>query len=173
MNFEISFRSVTDDLISESFVQDQKFLKYRSLILRSIASSLSLVSSHNDSKQMNGSINSGKTLLESLINQLEDHHHQVAKDDLSYKPLDSPLQGPDRSRLSLYVDQSKVILAMLKGLLGLHCHQNTNELENAGQMYASSVKKVISKPVSKQLIKEDFLEDILNVIEVIYFCNST
>ena len=134
--------------------------------MRSIASSLSLVSTDNDTKQINGSLNSGKSLLESLIIQLEGHHNQVIKDALSYKPLDSPLQGPDRSRLSLYVDQGKVILAMLKGLLSLHSHQKTDELEKARQMYASSVQRIVLKPIPKELIKEDFLEDILNVIEV-------
>ena len=161
-------RCVTDDLISESFVQDQRFLKYRSLILRSIAASFALVSS-NSPKQMNGSTNSEKALFESLINQLEDHHEQVLKDTNSYKPLDSPIQGPDRSRLSLYVDHGQVILATLKGLLNLYSHQTIDVLEKAWQMYESKVQKIISKPIPEQLVKEEFLEDILNVTEV---CNN-
>ena len=42
LNFVFHRCGVTDDLISESFMQDQKFLKYRSLILRCVAACLFL-----------------------------------------------------------------------------------------------------------------------------------
>ena len=163
------FRSVTDDLISESFVQDQRFLKYRSLILRSIAASFNLLNGKN------GIIHGGQAeettgkavILESLINQLQEHHDQVLKEEVNYKALDSPIQGPYRSRLSLYVKHGQLMIAMFRGVASLYLNHASHDLINkAGQMYFSVVQEVLEKGKPSQLVREDFFEDILNTIEV-------
>ena len=156
-------------MISESFVQDQRFLKYRSLILRSIAASFNLLNGKN------GIIHGGQAeettgkavILESLINQLQEHHDQVLKEEVNYKALDSPIQGPYRSRLSLYVKHGQLMIAMFRGVASLYLNHASHDLINkAGQMYFSVVQEVLEKGKPSQLVREDFFEDILNTIEV-------
>ena len=48
--------------------------------------------------------NGSSQILESLIDKLEIHHNDVTKDEINYKALESPVQGPDRSRLTLFVE---------------------------------------------------------------------
>ena len=168
--FFFIFRSVTDDLISESFVQDQRFLKYRSLILRSIAASLNLLNAKNIVNGGEEATNQAENvILESLISQLQEHHDQVLKEEVNYKALDSPIQGPYRSRLSLYVKHGQLMIAMFRGVSSLHQHHghNLDEMSKAGQVYFSAVQEVLKKAKPTQLVREDFFEDILNTIEVI------
>ena len=155
-------------MISESFLQDQRFLKYRSLILRSIAASVHLL---NTKQVVNGDANDAeKTTLQCLINQLQEHHQQVLKEEVNYKALHSPIQGPYRSRLTLYTEHGQLMIGMFTGVASLHQNHSLDEMNKAGQLYTSLVDKVLKKAKPTQLVKEDFLEDILNTIEV---CFST
>ena len=157
-------------MISESFVQDQRFLKYRSLILRSIAASLNLLNGKNIINGGEEATNQAENvILESLISQLQEHHDQVLKEEVNYKALDSPIQGPYRSRLSLYVKHGQLMIAMFRGVSSLHQHHghNLDEMSKAGQVYFSAVQEVLKKAKPTQLVREDFFEDILNTIEVI------
>ena len=155
-------------MISESFVQDQRFLKYRSLILRSIAASLNLLNAKNIVNGGEEATNQENVILESLISQLQEHHDQVLKEEVNYKALDSPIQGPYRSRLSLYVKHGQLMIAMFRGVSSLHQHHghNLDEMSKAGQVYFSAVQEVLKKAKPTQLVREDFFEDILNTIEV-------
>merc|ERR1711881_284871 len=59
----------------------------------------------------NGSSNH-MPVLESLIEKLETHHNDVTKEEMNYKALESPVQGPDRSRLTLFVEGGHPILLL-------------------------------------------------------------
>ena len=67
LNFVFHRCGVTDDLISESFMQDQKFLKYRSLILRCVAACLFLAEDMQPSMVRNHNQNHTVGLLNSVI----------------------------------------------------------------------------------------------------------
>ena len=62
------------------------------------------------------------------------------------------------------------MIGMFTGVASLHQNHNIDEMNKAGQLYTSLVDKVLKKAKPTQLVKEDFLEDILNTIEV---CFST
>ena len=86
------------------------------MILRCVAACLFLAEDFRPTKSQNqnqtiaengGSSTSEASMekvLETLITKLQAHHEEVMKSEVNYKALESPIQGPDRSRLTNFVE---------------------------------------------------------------------
>jgi len=186
---------VTDDLISESFMQDQKFLKYRSLILRCVAACLflaediqpSMIRSHNQNHTKQGDVTitengSGSTassmeqVLRSLVAKLQAHNEEVMENEANYKALESPIQGPDRSRLTLFVesDHCALLMELFRAVLeaqkcgiggGSDSDSLINCLTKAFKLFCQMAELVIKS--SSHLLKnrEELFEKLVSIIE--------
>ena len=49
-------------------------------------------------------------VLRSLVAKLQAHNEEVIENEANYKALESPIQGPDRSRLTLFVESNHCAL---------------------------------------------------------------
>ena len=135
-------RAVNDELVSESFLLDQKFLKYRSLIMRALATAVYIsedihpsrtaafnLSSKKKSTDTNNTINIIPSIfsdserafllspvLESLIEVLVQHQKEVHDDGSDFNVSNKCAFGPDTSRLTLYSKSSHIdiLVTLLK-----------------------------------------------------------
>ena len=130
-------RAVNDELISESFMLEQKFLKYRSLAMRALATAVyisedihpSRLAALNIAKKDNitSSNSTGNDtiaenisdaergsllgpVLERLIDSLVDHHQEVKRDSVNFHGSNNLAFGPDTPRLTLYVNSFHIDL---------------------------------------------------------------
>ncbi len=185
---------MTDELISESFVQEQKFLKVRSLILRSLVGAFSLV---EDPPQAavphgvtNGSSESGADgglkmleVIESLSAQLEEAVASCGDINLGDDWL-NPVQGPERPRLHIYLRDG--VVAFHRQMLELVVRTrrrlpaktgapfswtaaDLSLIESVGSSYAQMVKtqcQRLGKAGQSMLDRESHFEAVFNLIEV-------
>lgn len=164
-------------------MQDQRFLKYRSLLVRSLAASLYLAEGiqsapkdHGGPTENGSSHSSMRTTLESLLAQLEAHHQEVMSSEANYKALLTPIQGPDRSRLTLYVDHGPLMILLIRSVLASHQSTDGNEeaLKKATELLKQMIASVTSgAPSHSMKEREAYFEQLVNVIEVrTYFQQS-
>lgn len=178
---------MSDDLISESFMQDQRFLKYRSLLVRSLAASLYLAEgiqsapkdTHYAGPTENGSCHnvSMRATLESLLGQLEHHHEEVMRSESNYKALLTPIQGPDRSRLTLYVESlhGPFLMNLIRAVLDSHESSEDSDPQEPLSKAFEQLKDMIAsitteQPSHSMKDREAYFEQLFNVIEVCDFC---
>jgi len=171
---------VTDDLISESFMQDQKFLKYRSLILRCVAACMFLAedihpTKSNNQKQSNDNItengngNSMEKVLSNLTEKLQSHHSEVIQNETNYKTLESPIQGPDRSRLTLFIggDYCSLLLELFRAVLEAQKPggESVNCLSKAFELFCQMTQHIIKSTSQSLKKREEFFEKLVSIIE--------
>ena len=166
-------------MISETFLQDQRFLKHRSLLLRSLTACLFLSEGIQTSHQKFKGVENGSAshdnvqVLDSLITKIQSHHDEIVQSESLHKSLESPVQGPDRSRLTLFVagNYVKLSIELLKSVLEMSKtgseDSSAKHLNEASKMLENSVKQVISE-VSNQSLKhrDELFEKVVNVTEV-------
>lgn len=197
-------RSVSDDLISDSFLTEQKFLFFRSTTIRSLVAAVYMsedihparVATSNKEQKQNGNGPSSdqsrsaqmSTIIVKLVDQLVKHLEEIRSQN-SFQIEDfvkylNPVQGPDRSRLVLYVgDQHPDFLVELLRLV-LATHQIVSDEEDQKSkhqqmssticprvvdLFASIVDRVKVRITDKEKLslihREQHLESIVNIIE--------
>ena len=168
-------RCVTDDLISESFMQDQRFLKYRSLILRAVTASLLLsedIHPNHAKGSENGSSVNMVDVLESLTEKLKAHHEEVTKSEVNFKALKSPVQGPYRSRLTLFVEGQnyQIVYELLNSVVEAQKVSQggspTEGLKKAASIFKDVIKEITSQQSHSLKHREELFERTVNIIEV-------
>ena len=165
-------------------MQDQRFLKYRSLILRCVAACLFLAEDiyptklHFNTKneqiaENGGQANNMGQVLTNLLEKLQAHHDEVNQKEVNYKALESPIQGPDRSRLTLFVESHHCSLLMELFRAVLECSSKTgkanpeNYLSNASKIFGEMTEQIINSASSHSLKnREEFFEKLVSIVEV-------
>jgi hypothetical protein len=165
-------------------MQDQKFLRYRSLTLRAIAACVyisedifparKICSNGNNGEEEGNKTRQMTVVIESLITKLETHHAQVLQDELNFKCLESPVQGPDRSRLTLYAQNShcELLTHLLRGILRLQNNADClrEPFVNAVAIFAHMVEKIAEDTKTEEKLtlkhREMQFEHIVNTVEV-------
>ena len=178
-------RAVNDDLISESFLLDQKFLKFRSLTMRALATAVyisedihpsRIAASNMASKsKKNGQnevilekLNDSERatflcpVLKKLIEGLVQHQKEVAKDPVDFTALNKSAFGPDTSRLTLYVksfhiDLLVTLLNLTHDVYKLVCTKDPVEQVDLKQSLTILSKNSIAK----------FQDIVTNVTELV------
>ena len=175
-----------DDLISESFLQDQRYLKYRSFILRICANALYLAEEIYPPREVNGNAMKNGTsnksdllvsMLENLLVKFKEHHESVIKSENNYKALEKYINGPDRSRLTFYVlgNHYELLIHLVNAVLEAHKHSHgegamEKPLEDASALLSQMTDNLIGtcQPNPKKSIKqrEEEMEKMVNLLEV-------
>lgn len=119
----------------------------------------------------NGSCTSPFKVLASLLEQIEVHHSQVIQNEAHHKALDSPIQGPDRSRLTLFVEgqHCPLFVQLLRFAMASHQGENPKEpMEKAYKLLDQMMSNLIAEGQKCHSMKdrEAFLEKVVNSIEV-------
>ena len=106
VSFDCPEKAVTDELISESFVQEQKHLRFRNLILRSLVAAVAITDDIRPSKS--NSISNGDSgggggeqmtkAVEEIATKIEETAESCGDVNLDEDWL-NPLQGPERPKL--------------------------------------------------------------------------
>ena len=107
VSFDCPEKAVTDELISESFVQEQKYLRFRNLILRSLVAAVAITDDVRPSKS--NSISNGDSggggggeqmtkAVEEIAAKIEETAESCGDVNLDEDWL-NPLQGPERPKL--------------------------------------------------------------------------
>lgn len=149
-------------------MQDQKFLKYRSLLLRSLAASLYLSEDiYPPKKEANGTAELSVFAIQSLVTKLE----EIIEEKVNSKSLDSPIQGPDRSRLTLYVEgeHNVLLLHLLNAVLEAQKGGEVKEpLMKTAAAFGRMTQRVMDtcKPDQSHSLREQHLEMFINALEV-------
>ena len=185
-------RAVNDDMISESFLLEQKYLKYRSFAMKSLATAVymsedihpsRLAASNIAMKKENVVSNANNTandvvtqtfsdserssllfpVLESLIESLESHHQEVNKDLVNVDVLNKLAFGPDTARLALYAKSSHVDLLVDLSKLTLNVYKLVTKKDPLEQEKIKQLFESLSKnAASKFKSIVSDLEDFLN-----------
>ena len=205
-------RAVNDDVISESFLLDQKFLKFRSLTLRALATavymsedihpsriSASIVAKNNACKlNLTNNFNNASAqaisdserasllspILETIIDDLIQHQKVVDQDRVDISVSNNSILGPDKSRLSVYMNNVHVdlLVTLLKLTLNVYKIVSTKdqtEQSGANQLLASlskqatfifkkmltTVAEFVNTQGNRLFQRCEKLESIINVIE--------
>ena len=124
-------RAVNDDLISESYLLDQKFLKFRSLTLRALATAVYMSENIHPSRvaasnaagkgeacepNVPGDVNNViqnisdserafvlSSVLGKIIDGLVNHQKDIEQDHMDFSIFNKSVLGPDSPRLHLYI----------------------------------------------------------------------
>ena len=173
-------------MISESFLQDQRYLKYRSFILRICANALYLAEDIYPPREVNGNATENGTsnkndllvsMLENLLEKLKEHHQSVMKNENNYKALETYINGPDRSRLTFYVlgNHYELLIHLVNAVLEAQKHNNGESgmekpLEDASGLFSQMADNLFEtcQPNPKKTIKqrEEEIEKMVNLLEV-------
>ena len=114
-------------------------------------------------------------VLESLITKLQAHHEEVMKNEVNYKALESPIQGPDRSRLTNFVEMNhcSMLIQLFRAVIdaqrlssGEGGTDPENSLSEASKLFGQMTDQVIKSSCHSLKNREDFLEKLVSVIEV-------
>ena len=122
VSFDCPEKAVTDELISESFVQEQNYLRLRSLTLRSLVAAVAItedVTPKSKSASLsNGSSSGGNDLgaskaehmtrvVEEMAGKIEEVAASCGDVDLGEAWM-NPVQGPHRPKLHVYLTDRDV-----------------------------------------------------------------
>ena len=163
-------RALTDEIISESFLLDQKFLKFRSLTIRSLATAVYMSEDIHPSRiaasracQNEDTLTSDMTknlsdseraslllpVLEKLIECLEQHKNEVESDPVDFTLPNKSAFGPDSSRLTLYVKSfhTDMLITLLRFTLSVYKLVSTKE-SSEQQTIQQSLEKLSEKAIS-------------------------
>ena len=167
-------RAVNDELISESFLLEQKFLKYRSFVMRALATAVYIsedihpsrlaasnilttnekiksttTSSSNDISTRNLNDSERAALLypvmETLIEGLTKHHEEVKKDSANLAASCKLAFGPDTPRLALYINFSHVDLLINLLEFTLNVYKLVTTKEHLEQEKIKPILETLSK----------------------------
>ena len=114
-------------------------------------------------------------VLESLITKLQAHHEEVMKNEVNYKALESPIQGPDRSRLTNFVEMNhcSMLIQLFRAVIDAQRLSSgeggtipENSLSEASKLFGQMTDQVIKSSCHSLKNREDFLEKLVSVIEV-------
>ena len=116
VSFDCPEKAVTDELISESFVQEQNYLRLRSLTLRSLVAAVAItedVTPKSKSASLSNGSSSGNDLggskaehmtrvVEEMAGKIEEVAASCGDVDLGEDWM-NPVQGPHRPKLHVYL----------------------------------------------------------------------
>ena len=174
-------------------MQDQRYLKYRSFMLRICACALYLSEDifppreFNGNSTENGAENNGAasksdmltSMLKNLLEKLITTHDSVIKNEANYKTLENCINGPDRSRLTFFVmgEHVELLIILVKGVLEAQkWNQGGNMkefVEKASSLFAKMSENVIKScqidSVESIVNREEHFERLVNLLEVTHF----
>ena len=174
-------RAVNDELISESFLQEQKFLKYRSFVMRALATAVYIsedihpsrlaasnilttieksksttTSSSNDilTRKFNDSERASLLypVMETLIEGLTKHHEEVKKDSANLAASCKRAFGPDAPRLALYINSSHIDLLINLLQFTLNVYKLVTTKEPLEQEKIKQILETLSKNSTHQIM---------------------
>ena len=119
-------------------------------------------------------------VLRSLVAKLQAHNEEVIENEANYKALESPIQGPDRSRLTLFVesDHCALLLELFRAVLeaqkcgsggGSDSDSLMNCLSKAFELFCQMTELVIKSPSNLLINREEHFEKLVSIIEVIIY----
>ena len=184
-------RAVNDDLISESFLLDQKFLKLRSLAMRALATAVyisedihpsriaaSNVAAKNKSCEpnvpstMNNIITQNisdserasllSPVLERLIDGLVQHQKEVVQDRVDFSVPNNSALGPDSPRLRLYARTLHIELLVTLLKFTLNVYKMVSTKDPIEQDGAKQLLETLSKDATTK-----FQNMVANVTEFV------
>ena len=117
-------------------------------------------------------------VLRSLVAKLQAHNEEVIENEANYKALESPIQGPDRSRLTLFVesDHCSLLLELFRAVLeaqkcgtggGIDSDSPIDWLSKAFKLFCQMTELVIKSPSNLLINREELFEKLVSIIEVI------
>ena len=117
-------------------------------------------------------------VLRSLVAKLQAHNEEVMENEANYKALESPIQGPDRSRLTLFVesDHCALLMELFRAVLeaqkcgtggGSDSDSLINCLSKAFKLFCQMAELVIKSPSHLLKNREELFEKLVSIIEVI------
>ena len=118
-------------------------------------------------------------VLRSLVAKLQAHNEEVMENEANYKALESPIQGPDRSRLTLFVesDHCPLLMECFRAVLeapqkcgsggGSDSDSLINCLSKAFKLFCQMTELVIKSPSNLLINREELFEKLVSIIEVI------
>ena len=172
-------------------MQDQRYLKYRSFMLRICACALYLSEDMFPPREYNGNTENGEnngagsksdiltSMLKNLLEKLITTHDDVIKNEANYKTLQNCINGPVRSRLTFFVmgEHVELLILLVKGVLEAQkCSQGGNMKEFVDK--ASSLFAKMSENVTKScqihsvesiVHREEHFERLVNHLEVTHY----
>merc|ERR1711971_1313510 len=145
----------------------------------------SMIRNHNQNHTGNVTITengSGSTassmeqVLRSLVAKLQAHNEEVMENEANYKALESPIQGPDRSRLTLFVenDYCALLMELFRAVLeaqkcGIGGVSNSDSLINclskAFKLFCQMAELVIKSSSRVLKTREELFEKLVSIIE--------
>ncbi len=159
-------------------MQDQKFLKYRSLIVRALSACALLsegVSPASHSPVSSAISENGTSTpkmaeaLQTLIGKIQAHHQDVVKCESNYRALESPIQGPDRSRLTLFVEGNftSLAVALFEAVLASVKNEDVEAaLTKALNLLVTQITQIEQEVRHAFKEREAFFEKLVMVLEV-------
>ena len=125
----------------------------------------------NDNITENGNGNSMEKVLSNLTEKLQSHHSEVIQNESNYKTLESPIQGPDRSRLTLFIegDYCSLLLELFRAVLEAQKPggESVNCLSKAFELFCQMTQHIIKSTSQSLKKREEFFEKLVSIIEVI------
>ena len=117
-------------------------------------------------------------VLRSLVAKLQAHNEEVMENEANYKALESPIQGPDRSRLTLFVesDHCALLMELFRAVLeaqkcGIEGGSDSDSLidclTKAFKLFCQMAELVIKSPSHLLKNREELFEKLVSIIEVI------
>ena len=119
-------------------------------------------------------------VLRSLVAKLQAHNEEVMENEANYKALESPIQGPDRSRLTLFVESNHcaLLVELFRAVLeaqkcgtgeGSDSDSLINCLSKAFKLFCQMTELVIKSPSNLLINREEHFEKLVSIIEVIIY----
>ena len=172
-------------------MQDQRYLKYRSFMLRICACALYLSEDIFPPREFNGNTENGEnngaasksdmltSMLKNLLEKLITTHDAVIKNEANYKTLENCINGPDRSRLTFFVmgQHVELLILLVKGVLEAQMWNQGGNMkefvEKASSLFAKMSESIMKScqidSVESIVNREEHFERLVNLLEV---CNS-
>ncbi|XP_040566577.1 N-alpha-acetyltransferase 25, NatB auxiliary subunit [Lepeophtheirus salmonis] len=188
VSFDSQEKCIGDSMILENFKHEKSYLKYRSLVMRSLAAALFLSEdihpgkrsafslnnpisitklSNSEDKENNGLSLSERLLLtmESILKELKSH---LERSEASSIPTHIVLQGPNRPRVSFYFPYVKYYVCVLELVIAVYKQNEDNKIpftNSIAKEYAILVNRIKDLTTSTE-----HLYDLESVFEEIVFC---
>ena len=117
-------------------------------------------------------------VLRSLVAKLQAYNEEVIENEANYKALESPIQGPDRSRLTLFVesDHCALLTELFRAVLeaqkyggGRDSDSPIDCLSKAFKLFCQMTELVIKSPSHLLKNREEHFEKLVSIIEVIIY----